>query len=201
MDNDYFLVKFESMQDYNFVKYEGPWMILEHYLIVKEWVPNFDPFIDHLKDVLVWVRFPTLPIENDNADFLMTLGTKIGRPIKVDYATSMKTRGKFSRFCVEVDLSKPLLLKFCLRKRVRRIFKCGMYGHRKEACGVGMDGNDGMCVGYGEQIPTDNEKFGPWMLATKKSRRNNKNQGNKKDKESSVNGGVRGINSFGVLEN
>lgn len=60
MDNDYFLVKFESTDDYNYVKFERPWMILEHFLIMKEWVPNFDPFTNHLKNVLVWVRFPCL---------------------------------------------------------------------------------------------------------------------------------------------
>lgn len=121
MDNGYFLVKFESMHDYNYAKFEGPWMILEHYLIVKEWVPNFDSFTDHLMNVLVWVRFPCLSIEYYNADFLMKLGEKIRRPIKIDYATSVTSRGKFARLCMKVDLSKCLLLKFCLRKKVRRI--------------------------------------------------------------------------------
>jgi predicted metal-binding protein len=44
---------------------------------------------------------------------------------------------------MEVDLTKPLLAKFQLRRRVRKIvyeglhlicFHCGQYGHRKEAC-------------------------------------------------------------------
>ena len=63
MDNDYFLVKFASKDDYNFAKYEGPWMVMEHYLIVKEWSSNFDLMMDSTKRVLVWVRFPCLPIE------------------------------------------------------------------------------------------------------------------------------------------
>lgn len=36
LDNDYFIVKFSSIEDYNFAKFEGPWIILDHYLVVKE---------------------------------------------------------------------------------------------------------------------------------------------------------------------
>lgn len=43
LPNDYFIIKFSSLDDYNFAKFEGPWMLLDHYLIVKEWYPNFDP--------------------------------------------------------------------------------------------------------------------------------------------------------------
>ena len=34
LENDYFLVRFTSMDDYVYAKFEGPWMILDHYLIV-----------------------------------------------------------------------------------------------------------------------------------------------------------------------
>lgn len=57
----------------------------------------------------------------------MKLGKKISRPIKVDYATSVTSRGKFARLCVEVDLYKTLLSKFCLRKNVRKIEYEGFY--------------------------------------------------------------------------
>lgn len=42
IDDEYFIAKFASIDDYEFAKYEGPWLIL-HYLIVKECTPNFDP--------------------------------------------------------------------------------------------------------------------------------------------------------------
>ena len=143
MDNDYFLVKFASKDDYNFAKYEEPWMVMEHYLIVKEWSPNFDPMMDSTKRILVWVRFPCLPIEYYDQDFLMKVGEKIRKPIRIDQTTGLVSRGKFARLCVEVDITKPLLSKFKLRRRVRRIeyegihlvcFHCGVYGHRKDNC-------------------------------------------------------------------
>lgn len=63
IENDYYLAKFTSMDDYKFAKFEGPLMILDHYLIVKSWTLNFDPYADTTEKVLVWVRFPYLPIE------------------------------------------------------------------------------------------------------------------------------------------
>lgn len=70
IDDDYFLVKFFLVDDYQFAKYGGPWMILEHYLIVKDWRPNFDPKADKKKRVLVCVRFPDLPVEYYDQGFL-----------------------------------------------------------------------------------------------------------------------------------
>ena len=42
MDNEFFLVKFAVMEDFDFAKYSRPWMIFNHYLTVRPWKPNFD---------------------------------------------------------------------------------------------------------------------------------------------------------------
>lgn len=105
LQNDYFLVKFASTDDYNFVKYEGPWMILEHYLIVKEWTPNFDPISDKTEKLLVWIRFPCLPIEYYVIEFLMRVGSKVGRLIRLDQTTRLASRVLFARVCVEIDIT------------------------------------------------------------------------------------------------
>lgn len=144
IDNDYFLVKFSSVEDYEYAKYEGPWMVMDHYLIVKEWVPNFDPLRDTTEKVIMWVRLPGLPAEYYNRIFLWKIGKRIGTPIKIDEATSLVSRGKYARLCVEVDITKPLLARFKLREEIKRIeyegvhlvcFKCGMYGHMSDKCG------------------------------------------------------------------
>ncbi|XP_031121135.1 uncharacterized protein LOC116024380 [Ipomoea triloba] len=118
LDNDYFLVKFGTREDLEFAKYEGPWIILDHYLIVKEWVPNFDPFTATTEKVLVWVRFPTLPVEYYNLLCLRKVGNKLGRIIRVDHTTSLVSKGKFARVCVEVDITKPLISRFTLEEKV-----------------------------------------------------------------------------------
>ncbi|XP_019178319.1 PREDICTED: uncharacterized protein LOC109173535 [Ipomoea nil] len=143
IDNDYFLVKFGSKDDLDFAKFEGPWMILDHYLIVKEWEPNFDPMTDKTEKVLVWVRFPCLPIEYYSGIFLWKVGDKIGCPFRVDHATSQASGGRFARICVEIDITKPLLSMFTLEGKRRFIayeglhlvcFGCGKYGHAQDSC-------------------------------------------------------------------
>ncbi|XP_019184648.1 PREDICTED: uncharacterized protein LOC109179603 [Ipomoea nil] len=200
IDNDYFLVRFGSVDDLDHAKFGGPWRILDHYLIVKEWSPDFDPIRDKTEKVLVWIRFPCLPIEYYSASFLQKVGKKIGRPVRVDQATSQVSRGRFARMCVEIDLTKPLISKFKLRKRTRFIayegihlvcFGCGMYGHSHEACpenkkvlpaGETMqnveDVNTGNQPAAAEGSPVSNAKagedkapFGAWMLVTREDRR------------------------------
>lgn len=56
--------------NYEFAKYGGPWMIIEQYLIMKDWRPNFDPNTNTTKKVIVWVRFPDIPIEYYDHEFL-----------------------------------------------------------------------------------------------------------------------------------
>ena len=63
-------------------------MIFNHYLTIRPWQPNFDPEQDILWNPLVWVRIPCLPIKYYDKRFLMNLGEKIGKPIKIDDATS-----------------------------------------------------------------------------------------------------------------
>lgn len=117
LDHEYFLAKFSDEQDYMFAKYEGPWMVLDHYLVVKKWRPNFQPTSDKTEKLLVRVRFPCLPIEYFNGFILQKIGEKIGRPIQIDQTTGMASKGRFARMCIEVDITKPLLAKYKLRKR------------------------------------------------------------------------------------
>ncbi|XP_019198076.1 PREDICTED: uncharacterized protein LOC109191857 [Ipomoea nil] len=200
IDNDYFLVRFGSADDLDHAIFGGACRILDHYLIVKECSPDFDPIRDKTEKVLVWICFPCLPIEYYSASFLQKVGKKIGRPVQVDQATSQVSRGRFARMCVEIDLTKPLISKFKLRKRTRFIayegihlvcFGCDMYGHSHEACpenkktppaGETMqnveDVNTGNQPAAAEGSPVSNAKagedkasFGAWMLVTKEDRR------------------------------
>ncbi|KAJ1439944.1 hypothetical protein SESBI_02168 [Sesbania bispinosa] len=54
MENDYFLVRFSSPEDYEHVFQGGPWMIMGFYLVVQKWRPEFFPRADQLKHVAVW---------------------------------------------------------------------------------------------------------------------------------------------------
>ncbi|XP_019170456.1 PREDICTED: uncharacterized protein LOC109166027 [Ipomoea nil] len=143
LDNDYHLVQFRSIDNLEFAMYEGPWLVLDHYLIVKPWEPDFDPMNDTMEKVLVWLRIPCIPMEYYDYIFLRKLGNRIGRTVRVDQATSLVSRGKFARICVEIDMRKPLISKFTYERKVRHVaykgvhlvyFSCGFYGHAKEVC-------------------------------------------------------------------
>ena len=49
-------------------------------------------------------------------NFLMRVGSINGKPIRVDDAKSTVSRGHYARLCIEVDLQKPLVTKFKLKR-------------------------------------------------------------------------------------
>ncbi|CAN1181162.1 hypothetical protein LINPERHAP2_LOCUS35206, partial [Linum perenne] len=128
-------------------------------------------------------------IEYFDAVILKTIRNKTSTAFHTDHTKLEGNWGNFVRICVKVDLSKPLLSKYRLRRRVRRIeyeglhiicYTCGCYGHNQESCVTDqipekkMDAN----VSYEEglmDMPEVVEDFGPWMLV-KRGTRKSKNQ-------------------------
>jgi len=104
---------------YEHVMVNGPWMIGDNYVMIREWVPNFVPKEDNVAKLIAWVRIPRLSVEYFNKNFLLhKIGQKIGRVLKVDNTTTNVERGQYTRLCVDVDLTKPLLSKFQLNGRI-----------------------------------------------------------------------------------
>lgn len=61
-----------------------PWLIVDHYLLIQEWQPNYDLEHASINSVRIWIRIPNLPMEYFDSDFLVKVGRKIGRPVQVD---------------------------------------------------------------------------------------------------------------------
>ncbi|KAI8024833.1 hypothetical protein LOK49_LG02G00256 [Camellia lanceoleosa] len=114
LGNNYFLFKFSSQDDCNHVYTGGPWVIMDHYLTIRKWEPDFKVLEAFETTTAVWVRFPELPIEYFQEKVLYTIAKQIGKPLKIDLTTTMATRDRYARVCIEMDLNKPL----CPRKRV-----------------------------------------------------------------------------------
>lgn len=112
ISNDFFMVSFSDDGDYRHALLEGPWLILDHYLLVQRWRPFFRPNHPTVKRIAAWVRIPGLPIEFCNDDFLWRVGALLGTMLKVDHHTSIYSRGKFARICVELDLRRELVPSF-----------------------------------------------------------------------------------------
>lgn len=143
MPRGYYAVKFHKEEDYNHVLFEGPWMIADHYILIQRWRRNFLSSARVEKKVAVWVRIPELPLELYNKKFLTRLGASFGMLLKVDQLTSIHSRGKFARICVEMDLEKPVVPQVRVRGEVLKLeyeglhticFFCGVYGHKESEC-------------------------------------------------------------------
>ncbi|RYR65534.1 hypothetical protein Ahy_A03g011470 [Arachis hypogaea] len=142
---EFFLVRFFNSKNLDFALTEGPWKILDHYLSVRLWKPDFDPTTTTIDTVAAWVKLPGLAIEYYNRTILRKIGNIIGRTLKIDSNTAEVSRGKFARLCVEVALIKPLVAQYQINGVNHSIeyeglhqvcFSCGRVGHEKESCPV-----------------------------------------------------------------
>ena len=75
--------------------------------------------------------------------FLVRAGVKLGTMLKIDQNTSIHSRGKFARICVEINLRRKLVPAILVLGREFKVeyeglhlicFNCGQYGHRMEIC-------------------------------------------------------------------
>lgn len=178
----YYIAKFTAKEDYDHVLTGGPWLIDDHYLTVRKWVPNFTPDDEPIKILNAWVRIPDLAVEYFDAAFLHKVGSKIGKVIKIDNTTANAERGKFTRMCVEIDLSKPLLSKFWLKGKIWKIqyeglrlicYHCGKINHKEEDCPDKQENRDRLAKEAEAKQknvvvnPVEETNFGDWMLVKK----------------------------------
>ncbi|CAN1170339.1 hypothetical protein LINPERHAP2_LOCUS28939, partial [Linum perenne] len=144
----YYVVKFETIGDYERAMFLGSWMIGDHYDFIQDWRPYFQREDSPFSTLIVWVRHTGIPLEYFDGVILTIIGNKIGETVRLDHTTLEGSRGNFSRIRVEVDLSKPFLSKYRLRRRVRRIeydglhtvsYSCGCYGYAQDSCSKKVD--------------------------------------------------------------
>ncbi|KAL4307650.1 hypothetical protein AHAS_Ahas16G0299500 [Arachis hypogaea] len=105
----YFMVKFDAGEDRENVMLSGPWLIEEHYVAVKLWDIDFRPCEESFGSTLVWVRISVLPIWCYQEQAMMRIASAIGVPIKVDLATKLAERGRYTRVCVQINLGLPVV--------------------------------------------------------------------------------------------
>ncbi|CAN1141827.1 hypothetical protein LINPERHAP2_LOCUS12708 [Linum perenne] len=163
LDRSCFLVKFTCEQDYFKALTGGPWMLLDHYLAVHQWDPSFRVTNELPKKMVAWVRFPHLPIHFYHGQVLTSLGNLVGKTVKIDFNTQTAKRGKFARIAIEIDLDKPLPPVVLLDGTIQQIEYENL---PREAAG--------------SHEPPAADSFGPWMMASRRSRRPAKESGEKR---------------------
>ncbi|GAV77538.1 LOW QUALITY PROTEIN: DUF4283 domain-containing protein/zf-CCHC_4 domain-containing protein, partial [Cephalotus follicularis] len=141
----YLLAKFDNANDCGALT-GGPWLICGHCLLVHQpWKLYFKPSSIDLSSITLWIHLPELSLEFYDESLLFAIRGLIRKPLHLDKFTTIATRTKYARLCVEVDLSKPLVLKvevgrvtqFLEYKGIHQIcFQCGIVGHKLGACSV-----------------------------------------------------------------
>ncbi|KAL4355366.1 hypothetical protein GQ457_06G014040 [Hibiscus cannabinus] len=104
LENNYYLVWFEDMRDYEMVPTDGPWTIFGSYLTVQPWSRSFSMEEKHPSHAVVWVRLPGLPYRYYYKALFSRIAQVIGRVIKIDYNTQAGERDQ--EFARILDHSK-----------------------------------------------------------------------------------------------
>lgn len=52
LSNDFFMVRYEDEGDYKHALFDGPWLVLDHYLLVQRWRPLFRPTNTQIQKLL-----------------------------------------------------------------------------------------------------------------------------------------------------
>ncbi|CAN1177318.1 hypothetical protein LINPERHAP2_LOCUS33037 [Linum perenne] len=176
----------------------GPWLILEHYLIVHKWDPNFRVSDKLPSKMVVWIRLPHLPIVFFHPRILSALGNLIGSTVKIDAPTLNTNRGKFARIAVEINMDEPLAQVIELDGAWKKVeyenisalcFECSKVGH--EAGSFPLPGNltpEALVVSSSQSPPVQlgeeallvekeaSGAFSPWMVVCRRHRRQRSDQ-------------------------
>ncbi|KAJ4825192.1 hypothetical protein Tsubulata_035063 [Turnera subulata] len=143
LDHNYFLVRLADGYDYLRALTGGPWVVLDHYLTVEPWQPNFEPASHRVTSVVAWIRVLGLSSELFQLAILKEIGNHIGCFIRMDYSTQKTERGRFAKATVELDLSTPLQTETCvggvwytiMYENIPQVcFECGRAGHAMSSC-------------------------------------------------------------------
>lgn len=122
---------------------EGPWQLAGSFLSVRKWTPNFRADIDRVEKTITWARILNVPVEMFRESVIQELAACIGDPIKIDGSTFTAKKGRFARFCVEVETHKPLELGLCIRGKIYQVvyenlpqlcYSCGRVNHTESDC-------------------------------------------------------------------
>uniref|UniRef100_A0A2N9G3W3 CCHC-type domain-containing protein n=1 Tax=Fagus sylvatica TaxID=28930 RepID=A0A2N9G3W3_FAGSY len=178
----FFLIRFETKEGFEEVLKGGPWFIGEHFLSLRPWVPNFRASEASVSSIAVWVRLPELPVEYYHKDSLFQIGSGLGPVLRVDINIAARTRVRFVRLCIQLDIDKPLTRTVRVGKTRLAViyegvsllcFHCGKIGHRREWCPTRTPEETEIPVANEQSKLEEEDKpkgFGPWMIVSRRKR-------------------------------
>ncbi|KAK4724060.1 hypothetical protein R3W88_026839 [Solanum pinnatisectum] len=112
-NDDYFLVRFASLDDRNEILYSCPHMLNNKTIIVKE----------ALQTVPILVKYPNLPLNCWSMDSLRRISSGLRVPLYADECTTKVDRISFARVLVEMDVARELPKKLKVEDPNGRVFE------------------------------------------------------------------------------
>ncbi|KAI0531384.1 hypothetical protein KFK09_000938 [Dendrobium nobile] len=106
--DDFFLLKFTAVEDYDLVWSGGPWFLLGRPFILQRWNPKFQPRRDESASIPLWIKVLNLPLALWTPAGISKIASFVGEPLYVDTLTAKRTRLTFARICVKVDKDSEL---------------------------------------------------------------------------------------------
>ncbi|CAM8906380.1 unnamed protein product [Rhodiola kirilowii] len=148
--NNMVLARFKFKSDLVRIKEGGPWHCMDTVVLMHEWCPELAPEEFVMNKLGVWAQLHNLPVGavlNDR-EIGERLAVYIGRFIRVSQAETEETKGRYIRVRVELDIDKPVVEGFYLKRQSRnplwisviyerlpsRCAKCGRITHVSEDC-------------------------------------------------------------------
>ncbi|XP_022003171.1 uncharacterized protein LOC110900594 [Helianthus annuus] len=154
----FFFFKFNSKEGMDQVLQDGPWLIRNIPLFLKQWSPNTELKKEELKKIPVWVKMHDVPLAAYTEDGLSLIASKIGNPMVLDNETTKMCmdswgRSGFARAIIELDAEKELKDSVTvaipnieeggfLRSNIRVEYEwkppkcctCNVFGHGEDEC-------------------------------------------------------------------
>ncbi|PPD82804.1 hypothetical protein GOBAR_DD20264 [Gossypium barbadense] len=181
LENDFYLVHFKDMDDFDKILIGGPWVIFGHYLTIKPWLLDFSTANTKVDNQIAWIKLPGLSEGYYSKMLLRAIGQTNGPMIRIDEHTNIAIRGRLALLVVCADLRKSLIFKVRINGKTQRVeyeslpniyFTCTLYGHTTALCSreeTGMMENSmdtTVLITKESNLINRVEKqpFGPWML-------------------------------------
>ncbi|XP_042491755.1 uncharacterized protein LOC122071462 [Macadamia integrifolia] len=109
MGKGFTIFQFESEHDMAQMWKRSPVKIGGQLVRFQRWRPDFSIHEKLINKVLVWVRFPDLPLEYWHEKVLLTMAKAVGRPVGFDQRTKSVIYGNYARVLVEMEVGVPRL--------------------------------------------------------------------------------------------
>lgn len=108
LPNGFYYIRCEAQEMQNRLLWNGPWTVAGCILQLYLWSVTFQAVFEKLDLAAVWIQIHHLPMKLCGGDILETVASQLDRVLKVDFHSPNRSRAKFSRVYVELDLSQPL---------------------------------------------------------------------------------------------